>query len=660
MAGQEEKPIWSRLKPRIFVAACAVLLGSDLPGDQLANAQEQSRLITQLGNDAFQTRGTPQAVVFSPDSSRIAISESAAIGRVVRLFDVSSGKQTQILQQPGKAGWVSALVFSPDGGQLLCGDLEGVTLWDLATSTAVGKATFKESVRAVAISRDGTQWAAADRLGRIEIGSMADVSKPRKAMDSIPRRGAGGTQSNYGGHRVASLEFTPDGKRLIVAVPEKNGVIFTFDTSTGAVLKKDLESDERPRGLDVKAASGTSKIVLSPDATRVIVRSEKRLKSVDTSNGSVIWEKQPPLLRGPSAYSPDGKHLATGTPNGVLLFNAQTGEQLFTAANKGTGAKAAGWSADGSEIVVCHMDGYVRIWNATSGECVWEQPLSPALLGSKRAAWPVLASFSNDGKRIFAATIYGRSSSLAQCYDRVSGKVIWSRKPKYHYKDAAISPDGKQIILSSGPQTSGKTRLHAIDTKSGDITFVEPAANGPGLWNTIAIEFTDDSRDFYVATGIGEVIRFDAATGKQKSKILADWRTPAQREKGRPLALTTGQFSQGATFFASYYSRSFYVWETKTGKQKATHPMVNGTWVWRTLSRDGKYLAVSDGQDFSDDFGQDNLRLMDTVTGKILLEIPTDSNRALVKLFSPDGSKLFAEMARGGGMVFDVSRKVRD
>ncbi|APZ95889.1 hypothetical protein Fuma_05552 [Fuerstiella marisgermanici] len=60
------------------------------------------RCLVKLGTDRFATRSYLQDLTFSPDSRTIAVDECNSPARVVRLFNVQTGEQRQVLAAPSR------------------------------------------------------------------------------------------------------------------------------------------------------------------------------------------------------------------------------------------------------------------------------------------------------------------------------------------------------------------------------------------------------------------------------------------------------------------------------------------------------------------------------------------------------------------------------
>ena len=160
-----------------------------------------------------------------------------------------------------------------------------------------------------------------------------------------------------------------------------------------------------------------------------------------------------------------------------------------------------------------------------------------------------------------------------------------------------------------------------------------------------------------VALGNGAVIRFDARTGEEKRRFVADWRSDEQRRNNRPKrpSLWYGAFTPDGRTLVSSSAECVYLWDVDGGemRRKIRHPHDHGCRI--AIAPDGKTFATSDLQ-YSDDYGRDRILLYDFASGKPIMMAVSDDDRAYVMVFSPESSKLLTGFYRGSATVWDVRR----
>jgi WD40 repeat protein len=203
------------------------------------------------------------------------------------LWDFSSGEALGTLT--GDPGYpVHPLVFSPDGGTLVGNGLLDVLLWDVATGQMRRLEGHTEGVLSAAISPDG-KWLASGSFDTTVI--VWDLAS-EQARHTLPEHGMG----------AVSLIFSPDSARLISG--DQQNSIRVWDVATGQLLQT-----IKGRGND---------LALSPDGALLAFK--------ETMDDIVLWEvaasREVHRLVGsrPIAFSNDGRFLASGTQDGVVVL----------------------------------------------------------------------------------------------------------------------------------------------------------------------------------------------------------------------------------------------------------------------------------------------------------------------------------------------------
>jgi WD40 repeat protein len=299
-----------------------------------ALAQGKSRVLTLRGYS-----GKANALAYHPRRTQLAV----AAGRSVQLWEIGPARREATHLATGARRPVQGLAFGTADRTLASLAGEAVGLWDLESGKAP---TLLESsprhTHDVVWSADGRWLAAAGAEG-----ALVWDAKTRERAWSFP---AG---------RQHALTFSPSGE--FIASVGKDGKVIIRNARTGEPI------------LTLGAGANNSRdLAFGP---------ENRLATTTTKGGLTVWEVPSgrvawtlPAVSEPyrSAFSPDGKSLATAVDLNVQLLNGRTGKPERTLVKEGSRTERLRFSPDGRRLACGTNDGLIRLWEPASGMVVLE------------------------------------------------------------------------------------------------------------------------------------------------------------------------------------------------------------------------------------------------------------------------------------------------
>jgi WD40 repeat protein len=369
----------------------------------------------------------------------------------------------------------------------------------------------------------------------------------------------------FRGHteKVLSVQFSPDGDRLLTAARDKT--VRVWDTASRA---------EGP-ALAPRESNGTwgtgKRTAYNRDGTRLLSWGVSAVAVWDTRTGAVVLNQQVLAFgRAGVVFSPDGSrvlvpHAATYA---LKVWDATTGQEMFTVAENGSNVDAAALSPDGKRLAVLATTGELRLWENGG--------LSPRTLTITSYSQANLI-FTPDGKRV---VVYGGAERAVKVWDPATGAVetILDRRPadarqslfqsEHTVTRIEFSPDGSRALTV---WQDGAARVHDAATwrelatlEAKDATPMSAFSRDGGL---VAV----------VAAGGPHV--FDVTTGREVSALTGhsgEIRSLAFSPDGARVVTTTPPGAQ--------------VWDVRTGDAVLSLPGNESA----VFSPDGDRLVTAD------------------------------------------------------------------
>jgi WD40 repeat protein/serine/threonine protein kinase len=334
-----------------------------------------------------------------------------------RLVVVTSIREICVLElESGRELASYGLPFLPDR-MVLSGDERQVVLWrhdarlallDLSTGHCWKIQSVIDGVSGFALSADGRRVALSSSSLRAvvhDVASGAEIGRLPLAFE-LP----------------TALEFTPDGRTLIVGGFDGDVAVWTFDRPSPSCDVAD-KGDElwalawSPDGRTIAAAGDDGVLRLRSAASLQVIRS---------------WRGHTALITA-LAWSPDGHTIASASyDRTVRLWNADTGQPAATFEGHTDRIRPLAWSPDGRLLASAGWDRTIRIWDLAGGKTV-------VIASTHTDAIRALA-WSPDGHALASA---GNDRAISLWTPEGRSLLTWHGHAECHA--LAWSPDGQAL-----------------------------------------------------------------------------------------------------------------------------------------------------------------------------------------------------------------------
>jgi WD40 repeat protein/serine/threonine protein kinase len=475
--------------------------------ERLCNSE---RRVLDLGNTSVNTLAysTDGTWVVAGSGSQVFGGGSTA-EPTVDLWDVETGKRRKAL--PGAKGIVIDVAVSPDGKKVAAGCSAGlVMVWDVATGQSVWSQPEKElDSMGVAFSPDG-------KLLAVGYGAYsADQIGCVKVFDATTGKELKAFAGLRGG--VNELSFHPDGKRLAVAGSE---VVEVWDVQN---VRRVHELKAHRKWVYCTAYSPDGKWLATGGWDRTV-----NLRDSATGALALTIFAHDGFVRN-LAFSPDSRNLATTSEDrSVRLWEIPSGRRVSTFHGHTDFVQAVSFRSDGREVVTGGFDGSIRFWDLRTSR--------PVMI--EHTGWVERLAFRRDGLRVLTETgihygdraVTGWNPHTGEI-DTAPAGIQFNSLPEAFVPGSgfqqisAKSPDGTMIAQAS--QLASYGGASRSKEYSGSSVVVRKSRTGEVLHtltghsaDVVSMAFSPDSRRIATASFDRTVKLWDMQTGQDVFTLL--------------------------------------------------------------------------------------------------------------------------------------------
>ena len=281
----------------------------------------------------------------------------------VRFVDPATGEVTRTLRAHSTAVYMAPL--SPDEKTLASSSRDNnAKLWDLGTGRELHKWDgFRCAVKAVSFSPDGRLVAASGNDGMLKLW---DVKTGNELKSLVHRDSPDIDMATY------AFVFSRDGKQIYAG--NGDATISIWDIAAGKEIR------------NWKASETTVfKMLMSPDHRRLISLGDNAVRVWDTTTWRKLQDLSVPKTAGSDVVSSavsvshSGKLIAASfieldrkqnkyTGIYAVVWNAKTGERLFTLSGHKLDINAVIFTPDDRFLLTGSVDTTIKFWDVRTGQ----------------------------------------------------------------------------------------------------------------------------------------------------------------------------------------------------------------------------------------------------------------------------------------------------
>jgi WD40 repeat protein len=275
----------------------------------------------------------------------------------------------------------------------------------------------------------------------------------------------------------------------------------------------------------------------------------------------------------------DGKRLVTGCSDKIVrIWDLTAGKEIARLEGHSGEIRDVVFSPDGKRVAsIASKDGNVRMWNAVTGELVWQQLVR---IGRAAGPGPPLndLAISADGTKV----AYAASDKLLRKADAATGKEL---SVSATHNDAvlavAISPNSQLIA------TGGKDRVLSIWNLA---TFAPHYIRQEGPDEVSVLTFSPDSKLLAMA-GSDRVIRLFDVSALKPFFDVGGLKEVCQLKGHQDCVRSLVFLPDSKTLLSGSQDQTIRVWDVAWGKQVRMVRRHRAGVTALAVSRDGRVIA---------------------------------------------------------------------
>jgi WD40 repeat protein len=321
----------------------------------------------------------------------------------------------------------------------------------------------------------------------------------------------------------------------------------------------------------------------SPDGKKILTSSNNDSKLWDVETGRLIKT----FFGRSGIISPNGNQIITINGNNIKLWDVITHQEIRNFIGHTEDIYDVSFTPDGRQVLSISSDG-IKVWDIVTGREI--RTISISIRYGNRA------SFNSNGRQIISYSVaYGVNEPLT-LWDIATGQVI--RTFGANISSAMISPDGRQVLTSSG---DGTLKIWDVNTGREIRTFT----GKDGI-------FSPDGRQILLC--IDNIMKlYDIDSGREIKTFTGHSRVEVSSDISIIFSMAFSQ--DGRKILSSAYDKTTKAWDVATGREIRTFTGCNYH-LFRnpSFSPDGKQVLSS----IIDD--ENNIKLWDLDTGREVIE----------------------------------------